>query len=167
MSPSEIDQEMERARRTFRELVDHASPGDLRRPSNGTQWTNRQLLWHMVFGYVIVRALLPLVRTLGRLGWSRRFAAALDAARRPFHVINYLGSCGGGQLVRPSAMAKILDRTITVLQRQLATAGSATLELRMHFPTSWDPYFAPTMSVLDLFHYGTQHFDHHRRQLTL
>jgi hypothetical protein len=23
------------------------------------------------------------------------------------------------------------------------------------------------MSVLDLYHYGTQHFDHHRRQLTL
>ena len=37
----------------------------------------------------------------------------------------------------------------------------------MHFPTDWDPYFAPTMSVLDLYHYGTQHFDHHRRQLTL
>jgi hypothetical protein len=23
------------------------------------------------------------------------------------------------------------------------------------------------MSVLDLYHYGTQHFDHHKRQLTI
>jgi hypothetical protein len=23
------------------------------------------------------------------------------------------------------------------------------------------------MSVLDVYHFGTQHFDHHRRQLTL
>jgi hypothetical protein len=37
----------------------------------------------------------------------------------------------------------------------------------MSFPTAWDPYFAPTMTVLDVYHYGTQHFNHHRRQLTL
>ena len=37
----------------------------------------------------------------------------------------------------------------------------------MHFPTTWDPYFQPTMSVLDVYHFATQHFDHHRRQLTL
>jgi hypothetical protein len=37
----------------------------------------------------------------------------------------------------------------------------------MHFPPAWDPYFQPTMSVLDVYHYGTQHFDHHKRQLTL
>jgi hypothetical protein len=37
----------------------------------------------------------------------------------------------------------------------------------MHFPPAWDPYFRPTMSVLDVYHYGTQHFDHHQRQLTL
>jgi len=37
----------------------------------------------------------------------------------------------------------------------------------MHVPTDWDPYFTPTMSVLDVYHFGTQHFDHHRRQLTL
>jgi hypothetical protein len=37
----------------------------------------------------------------------------------------------------------------------------------MHFPTAWDPYFTPTMSVLDVYHFGTQHYDHHRRQLDL
>ena len=37
----------------------------------------------------------------------------------------------------------------------------------MHFPTAWDPYFKPTMSVLDVYHFATEHFDHHRRQLTL
>jgi hypothetical protein len=37
----------------------------------------------------------------------------------------------------------------------------------MHFPTSWAPYFRDTMSVFDVYHYGTQHFDHHRKQLTL
>lgn len=167
MEPAGIEQEMERARRTFHELVDHACDQDLRRRSNGTRWTNRQLLFHMVFGYLIVRTLLPLVHTLGRLGWSRRFAVTLNAARRPFHVINYLGSCAGGVIIRPSAMAHLLDRTITALQRQLTATSSTDRRLTMSFPTAWDPYFAPTMSVLDVYHYGTQHFDHHRRQLSL
>ena len=83
MDVAEIDQEMDRARRTFHDLLARASSDDLRRRSNGTRWTNRQLLWHMVFGYLIVRTLLPLVRTLGRLGWSRRFAAALTQAGGP------------------------------------------------------------------------------------
>ena len=53
----------------------------------------------MVFGYLIVRTLIPLVHLLGRWGRSKRFAASLNAARRPFHVVNYLGSLAGGQVV--------------------------------------------------------------------
>ena len=46
----------------------------------------------MLLGYGLLRSLLPLVRTLGRLpdGFSRAFAGALNAATRPFHVVNYL-----------------------------------------------------------------------------
>jgi hypothetical protein len=39
--------------------------------------------------------------------------------------------------------------------------------LKMHFPPAWDPYFWDTMNVFDVYHYGTQHFERHRRQLTL
>ena len=95
MKRSDIQAELRRAQADFHDLVGRASPQDLRRRSDGTRWTNRQLLWHMVFGYLIVRTLLPLVHTLGRLGRSRRFAATLDAAHRPFHWINYAGSAGG------------------------------------------------------------------------
>ena len=121
----------------------------------------------MVFGYLVVRTLLPLVHALGRLGHSRGFAATLNAGRRPFHLINYLGSCGGGQALTPRAMAALLDRTIAGLQRSLAAETDQSLAHTMHFPTAWDPYFKPTMTVLDVYHFATQHFDHHRRQLTL
>ena len=167
MDRGEISQEMNRVRSEFHELIDKASADDLRRRSDGTRWTNRQLLFHMVLGYLVVRTLMPLVHTLGRLGHSRGFAATLNAARRPFHVINYLGSCGGGQLLTTRAMAALLGRTIGALQRNLAAETDRSLALTMHFPTGWDPYFKPTMSVLDVYHFGTQHFDHHRRQLTL
>ena len=159
MNSMEVSGEMRRAQADFHQLIGEASSGDLRRWSNGTRWTNRQLLFHMVFGYVIVRTLMPLVHALGRLGHSRRFAATLNAGRRPFHVINYLGSCG--------AVVALLDRTVDALQRKLAAETAPSLALTMHFPTAWDPYFKPTMTVLDVYHFGTQHYDHHRRQLTL
>src|SRR6476661_7295657 len=99
MDRREITDEMRRAQADFHALVDRATPADLRRRSNGTSWTNQQLMFHMVFGYLIVRTLLPLVHLLGRLGWSRRFAAVLNAAQAPFHLINYLGSVAGGTLL--------------------------------------------------------------------
>jgi DinB superfamily len=166
MERVDIGVEMRRTQAEFRQLVSRASADDLRRRSNGTRWTNRQLLYHMVFGYMIVRTLMPLVHALGRFGHSRGFAATLNASRHPFHVINYVGSWGGGQILTTRAMAALLDRTIDALQRRLATETDASLALTMHFPTAWDPYFKPTMSVLDVYHFGTQHFDHHRRQLT-
>lgn len=167
MDPSEIQVEMERSRTSFHELAEQLSVDDLRRRSLGTRWTNRQLLFHLVFGYLIVRTLLPLVRTLGRLGWSRRFAATLNAARRPFHLINYLGSAAAGRILTVPTMTALLDRTIRALQRRLEAESGSSLALTMRFPPARDPYFRETMSVLDLYHYGTQHFDHHRRQLAL
>jgi hypothetical protein len=43
----------------------------------------------------------------------------------------------------------------------------ASLRRGMHFPTRWDPYFKDFMTLADVYHYPTQHFDHHDRQLSL
>ena len=83
--------EMEQARLDFHQLLSQATPAGLRRPSDGTRWTNQQLLFHMLLGYLIVRALLVLVRVFGLLPdrASQAFARLLDSARRPFDLINY------------------------------------------------------------------------------
>jgi hypothetical protein len=164
-----IHQEMERSRTVLHELVAQASPADLRRLSDGTRWTNGQLLYHMVFGYMIVRALLILVRTFGRLPdrFSQVFARTLNAGTRPFHIVNYLGSCGGALVFHGPRLTRQLDRTIVALHRHLERESDRALARGMHFPVDWDPYFTETMSLLDVYHYGTQHFDHHERQLTL
>lgn len=43
-----VREEMEQARQTFHRLLDHATVADLRRRSNGTKWTNEQLLFQML-----------------------------------------------------------------------------------------------------------------------
>jgi hypothetical protein len=167
MDRDAIEAELSRVEADFAQLAARASRSDLRRRSRGTRWTNRQLLYHLVFGYLIVRTLMPLVHVLGHWGHSRTFAALLNAARRPFHVINYLGSWAGGSIVPPATMVTLLRRTLQALRRGLSRETELTLALTMHFPTGWDPYFRPQMSVRDVYHYGTEHYDHHRRQLTL
>ena len=62
-----IHAEMERARSEFHDLLGHASAADLRRPTRGTRWTNQQLLFHMLFGYLLVRNLRLLVKGFSRL----------------------------------------------------------------------------------------------------
>jgi hypothetical protein len=161
--------ELDRVRRDFRALLEHADASDLRRRSDGTRWTNRQLLFHMLFGYLLVATLRQLVWAFAHSPSpiSRGFAHGLDAATRPFHVINYLGSLGGGRLLGRSGMAWLMDTVVSRLQRSLRRAPDPALARGMHFPVHWDPYFHDFMTVLEVYHYGTQHYDHHRRQLTL
>lgn len=169
MDVEEICAELDRVSADFRELVGTATVAELRAPSDGTRWTNEQLLFHMLFGYLLVRNLRPLVRAFGRLpdGASRRFAAALDAGTRPFHVVNYVGSLGGARVIGYAGMVRLMDHTTTRLQSSLRRESVAALERGMHFPTGWDPYFLDVMTLRQVYHYPTQHYGHHRRQLTL
>lgn len=164
-----IHAELEAARHALRDLLAHASAADLRRGSDGTRWTNEQLLFHMVFGYLVVRRLLPLVRLVSRLPApaGRGFAAVLDASRQPFHVVNYLGSCGGALVFNHARLPRLFDRTIAGLHRSLERETEQALARWMPFPISWDPYFTSHMTLTDVYRYATVHFEHHRRQLTV
>jgi hypothetical protein len=169
MDPRDIADEMGRARADFHDLMATATVSDLRRPSHGTKWSNEQLLFHMLFGYLVVRALLFLVRGFSRLPptASKTFASILDAGTRPFHVINYAGSLGGARVLGYSGMDRLMGRVVGSLQASLAGESVTGLQRGMHFPQGWDPYFTDFMTLLDVYHYATQHYDHHRRQLTL
>jgi hypothetical protein len=160
---------MDQARADFHRLASGATPTDLRRRSDGTRWTNRQLLFHMMFGYLVVRALLVLVRVFGVLpdGASKIFARILDAAHRPFHLINYLGSCAGGRIIPPRRMTGMLDRVIAALGQRLRRESEAALRRGMHCPTAWDPFFTDYMTLADIYRYPTRHFRCHQSQLTL
>jgi hypothetical protein len=128
--------ELESARLDFHQLIGDATPADPRRPSDGTRWTNQQLLFHMLFGYLIIRALLALARVFGLLpdGANKAFARLLDSAHRPFDLINYLGSCAGAWIIPPRRMTQMLDRVITVLQQHLQRETSSALRHGMTTP---------------------------------
>jgi len=164
-----VHDELDRVQADFCRLLGQATPAGLARCTDGTRWTNEQLLFHMLFGYIIVRALLPLVAVFGRLplGVSRGYARLLNAATRPFDLINYLGPCVAIHIYGHQRMAAKLDRVLAALHRRLDTAAPADLARSMHYPTRWDPFFTGYMTLADLYRYPTRHYDFHRRQLTL
>jgi DinB superfamily len=164
----DIDAELERVTADFHRLLDSATSAELGMPTDGTKWTNKQLLFHMLFGYILVRILLPLVKVFGQIppAASRTFAAILNAGTRPFHALNYLSALPGGTVLSSRVIGRLMDSTIEHLRRRFARESDHTLELAMHFPVGWDPYFKDVMTVADVYHYPTQHYDHHRRQLT-
>src|SRR3954469_8022448 len=111
MDRESVHEELERARAAFRRLVESADRGDMQRATNGTRWNNRQLLFHMLLGYLIIRALLRLVRMFDRLpdGASRGYARLLNAATVPFDAVNFAGSWLGGTLMPRSWMSALFD----------------------------------------------------------
>lgn len=158
-----------RVRTDFHGLVAHATTPDLARRTDGTAWTNRQMLWHMAFGLIIVRRLLPLVRFFDRVpdSLSRGFAAGLDSARRPFHLINYAGGMLGGQLFSGRRLTRLCDHTLDSLHSRLDAETDESLTRSMHFPVGWDPFFGEVMALADVYRYGIEHYDFHRAQLTV
>jgi len=166
---ADIAAELEHARIEFHRLLGVAGPDDWNRPTRGTRWTNEQLLFHMVFGYMIVQRLLILVKVFNRLPdeVSRSFARLLNAATRPFDVINYYGSSAAALVYNRRRMGAKMDRVIAALQRKLVRESAGASQRGMHFPTRWDPFFQDYMTVADVYRYPGQHFDFHAHQLTL
>jgi hypothetical protein len=169
MDRQAVHDDMDRARKTFHQLLDGATDAELRRSSNGTRWTNRQLLFHMLLGYLTLRALLMLVRVFNRLpaGVSRSYARLLNKATRPFDTVNYFGSRLGGTFLPRRQMLSLFDRVITKLHRRLDAETDTGLGRGMHYPSRWDPFFNDYMTLADVYRFPTQHFDFHRRQLIL
>lgn len=159
----------ERAQRELRQFLASADSEALCRRSSGTRWTNEQLLFHMVFGYMVVRALLPLVRVVSRLPrpFGRAFAGLLNAGTAPFDAVNYWGSRFAARYFNRRRMDLKLGRTLAALARRMARESEASWGRTMDFPTRWDPFFTRQMTLGELYAYPTLHFDFHRKQLSL
>jgi hypothetical protein len=167
---ADIAADLERARIEFHRLLSYAERHDAwAKPTRGTHWTNEQLLFHMVFGYMVVQRLLVLVKVFNRLPdeVSRSFARVLNAATKPFDVINYYGSSAATLVYNRRRMGAKMDQVIAALQRKLAQESDDASQRRMHFPTRWDPFFKDYMTLADVYRFPGQHFDFHARQLTL
>src|SRR5574340_593169 len=161
-----ILEEYERVREAFHRLL-AAQDVDWSGPSHGTRWTNEQLLFHMLFGYLVVRALLVVVWVCARLpaGVGRGFARLLDAGTPLFDRVNYYGSGAAATALNRRRMGTAADRVLSALARRLRRETETNLRRGMYFPVRWDPFFGEFMTLADVYRYPNRHFEFHRRQL--
>jgi hypothetical protein len=165
---SNVLDELESARQSFKLLASEMTTGDdRRRASVGTRWTNHQLLFHMLLGYLLVWPLLGVMGVFGRMprSFGRRFAGLLDCVTGAFNAVNFWGACAGAAILSPGRIGAIADRVIVALERRVLHYGERSTGRAMPFPTRWDPFFTDDMAMADLYRYPTQHFRFHERQL--
>ncbi len=159
--------DLDATRASIRSLLDSFSKEDWRRQSLNPGWTNGEVMAHMVFGFVVVIALLPLTRLWGRLpkDYSRPFARMLDRFTGPFNRVNAFGARAQGRLFAPDRLAAVYDRAERWLLKKAASIGDAEWERGMYYPTRWDSNFSEFMTVEELFRYPVTHFNFHLGQI--
>ena len=150
-------------------IVPAATSSELDGRSDGTKWTNRELLFHMWFGQRIARAMVPVMGGFSHLppAASRGYAALLTAATRPYEWVNYAGGVGGARFAGLDRAQRWMVGDTNWLIHWGDRATAADLARGMSVPPGWDPYFAAWMSRADLLAWAPTHYRHHRAQLTL
>ncbi len=159
--------ELESTRMNFHSLLDSFSESDLQKKSHNPGWTNGEILAHMLFGFIILNALLPMARLWGYLPkWtSKPFAALLNAGTVPFNWINALGAQMQAHVFTYKRLGKLYDRVYFSLMRQIDSIKDGEWSHGMYYPTRWDSNFREFMTVEELFRYAVRHFNFHLGQI--
>lgn len=162
-----IRTELKSTRATFHSLLNSLSEADLKRKSRNAGWTNGEILAHMLFGFIILNALLPMARLWGRLPkWtSKPFAWLLNAFTVPFNWINALGARLQARVFTYRRLGKLFDWVHASLLRQIDSINDDEWEHGMYYPTRWDSNFDEFMTIKKLFHYPVVHFNFHIDQI--
>lgn len=162
-----VHSKLELTRSSFHSLLASLSEEDLDRQSLNPGWTNGEILAHMLFGFLILKALLPMVRLWGRLpkGSSKPFAWLLNAFTRPFNWFNALGARMQGRVFTYQRIGKLYDQVHASLLKQAADIYGDEWERGMYYPTKWDPNFSEFMTLEKLFLYPIDHFNFHLGQI--
>lgn len=159
--------ELEEARLAFHSLLASLSDDAWRGPSANPGWTNGEVIFHMTLGFMILVALIPLVRLFGRLPpWaSRIYASILDFATPLFNWVNALGARGGGRVYDRASIGASFDRAHRRLRRLIDRLPDGEWRRSMHYPRRWDPLFDEAMTVERAFRYMVEHFNFHMGQI--
>lgn len=154
--------------RDYHALLDSFSTTTLKRRSHNPGWSNKEILFHMLLGFIVVSILFPMVKVFARLpnSFSQVFAGLLNLGTPLFNIVNAMGARAGGRIVKTSSLHSQFDRVTQDLVTKAIRLKKNEWEEGMHFPDRWDGLFKKYMTFDDLFRYPLKHFRFHRKQLS-
>jgi len=162
-----IRKELEAARSGFHTLLDSVTAQSWYERSDNPAWTNGQLLFHILLGFILVQPLVRIMWLFARLPrqCSKGFAALLNLSTPLFSRVNAIGPRMGSRIFNRNRLGSMYDRVYAGIVSRLNSTGDEELEEGMFYPNRWDPVFAEYMKLEDLFVYPTRHLKHHARQI--
>ena len=163
----EILAELAATRSAFHALLEPLSDADLRKPSHNPGWTNGEILFHMTFGFILILTLGPMVRLWGRLPKrsSSGFARLLNGMTGFFNWFNALGPRAGGKVFTRKRIGRLYDWVYRALVRLVNSVHDDEWTRGMYYPDRWDALFSEYMTLEQVLHYPTVHFNFHVEQL--
>jgi hypothetical protein len=164
-----IRDDLAEAGRRFHELVDSMSDSDWKTPSRNPAWTNGQVVYHVLFGFILIPALFGMIRFWSRMPprFSRSFARALNWSTPVFNLANSLGPKGQAALFGQKRAIPIFDRVHRAILRRVDSLEQGEWRRGMYYPDRWDNLFRDFMTYEDLFRYPGLHLKKHLNQLAL
>lgn len=148
-------------------LLASISEEDWHKRSLNAGWSNGEIFAHILFGFIILNALLPMARLWGKFpkATSKPFAQLLNFMTKPFNWINALGARGQGKVFTYRRIGKIFDKVHTSLMAKAKTIHDDEWQKGIYFPTQWDANFSDFMTLEKLFLYPIAHFKFHQNQI--
>jgi len=136
-------------------------------PSQNPGWTNGQLVFHILLGFILVVPLARLLVLFGRLPvlCSRMFAGILNLSTPLFNRVNAMGPQVGARLLGRAGIITKFDQVHRAILARLDRARPSDWTAAMDYPTRWDPGFQTRMDLAALFRYPVEHLRRHRDQL--
>ena len=167
-NPNEsIKLEFNSARNEFQKLLNLLSDDDFRKKSHNPGWNNNEILFHMLFGFMIIIPLISIIRFFGKKPkkYSAVFSKVLNSSTSLFNWINAIGARGGGMIFKRHALSYRFYKTIEALNNKLDSVSENELKQGMYYPLKWDSLFAEYMTLEKLFRYPIAHFKFHKKQI--
>ena len=166
---TQLRADLELARQDFHKLVDSVPDQAWTQPSHNPGWTNGQILFHILLGFILVRPLASLLILFGQLPdiCSKVFAWMLNLATPLFNRINVIGPRIGARLLGRAGIIRKFDQVYYALLTRLDRLHPRHWIMTMRYPTRWDPRFRTNMHLEDLFRYPIAHLRHHRTQVRI
>jgi DinB superfamily len=164
---TQLKADLKLASQEFHTLIGSLSEEAWTQPSHNSGWTNSQVLFHILLGFILVRPLALLLILFGHLPavCSKVFAAILNLATPLFDQVNAIGPRMGARWLGRAGIIRKFDRVYDGLFMQLDSFEPRHWKLTMCYPTRWDPRFQTEMRLEDVFRFPIAHLRHHRAQL--
>ena len=159
--------DLEGVRGEFHAVVASITEREWTEPSQNPGWTNGQVVFHILLGFILVVPLARLLVFFGRLPapCSRIFAGILNVSTPLFNRINAKGPRAGARLLGRGGIISKFDQVHGAILARLDQARPSDWAAAMNYPTRRDPRFQTRMDLAALLRYPVDHLRHHRDQL--